>query len=246
MAAKQNKNTKKKKPQLVARKKERTKKIILTATNKLFSEKPMTEVFLEDIAEAALVSRTTLYNYFTNKDGLIFALGTHLLSKEAKKITEKAFSNDLPGNKQVLVLCELIFKSSIEQPTINLIVREFFKRIGYLNLTLEEMEEGTLEHTELVRSIENPYLRDFYIQLSKNTHFWTQAVRNGKRDKSIRTNMDAVQIVQFLHILTGGIIGELELRKNSLTRVNLERDTVLRNSLILIAQFLKSESTFDI
>ena len=61
----------KEKRQLRDRKKERTKEEILAVAEKFYSEKPINEVRLEDIAETAFVSRTTIYNYFKDKDDLV-------------------------------------------------------------------------------------------------------------------------------------------------------------------------------
>jgi AcrR family transcriptional regulator len=81
MKLNQDKHIKKDKRQLRVRKQERTKQTILTKAEKFFSEKPMNQVSLEDIAEAAFVSRTTLYNYFKNKDEIFFTLGRQTFKK---------------------------------------------------------------------------------------------------------------------------------------------------------------------
>ena len=89
MTPNQDKHIEKNKRQLRVRKKERTKKEILTEAEKFFSEKPMREVSLEDIAEAAFVSRTTLYNYFQNKDEIFFTLGMQAFKKMNEDIKKK-------------------------------------------------------------------------------------------------------------------------------------------------------------
>ena len=94
----------KKKNNLRDRKKERTKEEILAVAETFYSKKPINEVLLEDIAEAAFVSRTTIYNYFKNKDDVFFAVGKKVF-KELNETIIATLPTDLSGKEQVLFLC---------------------------------------------------------------------------------------------------------------------------------------------
>jgi AcrR family transcriptional regulator len=247
MTQNQDKHLKKDKKQLRVRKKERTKQEILKAAEKFFSEKPMSEVSLEDIAEAAFVSRTTVYNYFKNKDEIFFSIGTQAY-KEANELIEKDFPSDLSGIEQVLNLCERGFRENLEEPLHDKIVRESFNRINYRNIPMEEIHNkineniGTTKFKELIESFEEPYLIEFYIQAQKHRDVWIRAVRNGKMDNTIKINLEDVQIVEFLYMLLMGIADMVELRKSILNRIRLDNETVIINLMNLITKFLKNES----
>ena len=53
--------------------------------------------------------------------------------------------------------------------------------------------------------------------------------------------MDDEQIVHYLFIFIEGIIEQMNLRKATLKRITLERDTIVNNSLKLISLFLKQD-----
>lgn len=93
--------------------------------------------------------------------------------REINEAIETNFPNDLPGINQVLILCEQIIKGSLERPVLFIILREFFNRINYKNLPIEDMYDeimeslGTSTYDELLNTFEEPYLIDFYVQLVK-------------------------------------------------------------------------------
>ena len=236
----------KKKGKLRDKKKERTKQEILIAANKFFLKKPLNEVSVEDIAEAAFVSRTTVYNYFKNKDEIYFGLGTQFFLEINERITE-TLPNGLSGIEQVLALSNGVFAGSSESTLIHSIVNEFFNRLNLSNLAIEEMHDrimdsiGTPEHEKIINSFEESYLIHFYVQLQKFEEIWREAIRNGKNDGTITNTMDDEQIVHYLFIFIEGIIEQMNLRKATLKRITLERDTIVNNSLKLISLFLKQD-----
>jgi hypothetical protein len=100
---------------------------------------------------------------------------------------------------------------------------------------------GTTKFKELFENFKEPYLIELYIVLQKHRDFWMRAVRNGKMDNTITIDLEDVQIVEFLYMLMLGIIEQVELRKSILTRIRVDKETVIRNSLNLIAVFLRNE-----
>ena len=79
---------------LRTRKKEHTRNTIIDEAIKLFNEKPYDDVLLEDIADAAFISRQTLYNYFNNKEDIHYAVG-HKIYGEENEAVEKILETDL-------------------------------------------------------------------------------------------------------------------------------------------------------
>ena len=133
----------KKKRQLRYRKKERTREEILAVAERFYSEKPAKEILLEDIAEAAFVSRTTIYNYFENKNAVFFAVG----NKVIKELNEKVVATlpaELSGKEQVLFLCAMTFKDGIDNPIVLKITNATFDHIKSMNWKPESII-GTID-----------------------------------------------------------------------------------------------------
>ncbi|MFX1254885.1 MAG: TetR/AcrR family transcriptional regulator, partial [Promethearchaeota archaeon] len=125
-----------KKKKLRVRKKEKTRQAILAAAEEFFSKDPMDEVNLEDITEAAFVSRTTLYNYFKNKDAIFFGLGIQIMN-DTNMYYEETYPDDRPGKEQVLELCKRYRKIGRDRPLIYGIIREFYVSVQALSLNKE-------------------------------------------------------------------------------------------------------------
>ncbi|MHA2365556.1 MAG: TetR/AcrR family transcriptional regulator [Candidatus Hodarchaeales archaeon] len=234
----------KKKQKLRTKKKEKTRKEILQTAHKFFTENPFHEVTMEDIADTVFVSRTTIYNYFKNKYEVFFGIGKQIF-EEANKNIETNFPSDLPGNEQVIMLCQRGFKASFEGHIIYAIIKEFYNRVNARNLSLKEIDVevakslGTNNQKKVVEKFDEPYLIEFYKELLKNENLWIRAVRNGRKDDTIKNDLPDEQIVHFLYILMSGIVNELELEKTTLERIDMTRETVINQSLSLISTFLK-------
>ncbi|MFW9908897.1 MAG: TetR/AcrR family transcriptional regulator [Candidatus Thorarchaeota archaeon] len=240
-----------KKMKLRARKKERTRQAILSAAEKFFSEKPFDEVILEDIADAAFVSRTTLYNYFQNKDAIFFGLGIEKIEELTNRYGEK-YSDKASGIEQVLELCDIDFTPALHNPLMHVIIREFYKRIQYHKISLERIdtkmaqlrEKGLRMRTPvqevLRKNFEEPYLIEFYITLQRHTLLWTNAIKKGKSDGTISNDLNADQIVEFIYMLLMGLEEEMMLRSATLSRIRLENTTVQERAMKLIKEFLRN------
>lgn len=240
-----------KKMKLRARKKERTRHAILSAAEKFFSEKPFDEVILEDIADAAFVSRTTLYNYFQNKDAIFFGLGIEKIEELTNRYGEK-YSDKASGIEQVLELCDIDFTPALHNPLMHVIIREFYKRIQYHKISLERIdtkmaqlrEKGLRMRTPvqevLRKNFEEPYLIEFYITLQRHTLLWTNAIKKGKSDGTISNDLNADQIVEFIYMLLMGLEEEMMLRSATLSRIRLENTTVQERAMKLIKEFLRN------
>ncbi|MFW9995889.1 MAG: TetR/AcrR family transcriptional regulator, partial [Candidatus Odinarchaeota archaeon] len=237
------------------RKKDRTRKTILTEAEKLFTEKSYKNVFLDDIAEAAFISRATLYNYFKNKDDVFFAVGNQIY-KDLNETIRMTLPAELSGKEQILFLCEKTFKDGIDKPVILKTIQEFLDRINDRNLTTEEIyidvtgklgvntldnlveNLSRLEEVDLAKYFEEPHFIDFFIQLLINSDLWLKAVQKGKKDNTIKNDLEDMQIVQYISILMNGMLYEMDLRQTARDRFGLRADTIITNSLNLIGIFL--------
>ena len=252
-------NASKEKKQLRDRKKERTKEEILAVAEKFYSKKPINEVLLEDIAEAAFVSRTTIYNYFKNKDDVFFAVGKKVF-KELNETMIATLPTDLSGKEQVLFLCAKTLKDGIDNPIVLKITNDTFEHIKNMNLmpesiieliinkvgqsTLNKLTEdlSPLEDFEFEKYFDEPHFIEFFIQMLRNGEFWSKAVRKGKKDKTIKNDLKESIIVQYVTMLMNGLLSEMELRRTTLNQMGiksgLSRELITGNTLNLIALFL--------
>ncbi|MFW9847718.1 MAG: TetR/AcrR family transcriptional regulator [Candidatus Thorarchaeota archaeon] len=233
---------------LRAIKKERTRQTIHTEAEKLFSEKPFNEVILEDIADAAVVSRTTLYNYFKNKDAIFFGIGIEHF-EELINLYGMNYSDKLSGIDQVLQFCKIGFTFGRDNPLTQDIIREFYRRIQYSNISLEDWSAkyrkfiakhrvGTEQHEELLEEYDEPYLFEFYFMLERHNHLWINAIKKGKSDGTIKTDLNEKQIVEFLYMILMGIEAEMNLRESTLNRIGLNDSTIEEHIMNLITSFL--------
>ena len=228
------------------KKKERTRHDILKAARKFLLNNQFNDISIEDIAEEAFVSRTTIYHYFKNKDELFFGLGTQLF-KEENNFNEQNFPNDMTGYEQVLYFGERVFR--VFQDMVGFtIVREWFNRINHKGLfPLEEMHDeiveslGTGKYDELLENFEQPYLVEFYLEMLRIGNLWIKAVSNGKQDNTIKKEMDNEQIVHFLYVLICGVMDEICLRKSTLVRVQMDYNIIMQETMALVATFLKTK-----
>lgn len=102
-----------------------SRKRILKASRKLFSQNGYEETMIEDIAHKAEVSKATIYNYFPNKESLLIGTADEVLDR-----IRDLLNNDLrdwgnSGQKLRLVLEEFVV-SSVEYLGLS-------RRITYLN-----------------------------------------------------------------------------------------------------------------
>jgi AcrR family transcriptional regulator len=244
------------KKQLRYRKKERTKEEILAIAEKFYSEKPINEVLLEDIAEAAFVSRTTIYNYFKNKDDVLFAVGNKVFSQLNVNIAT-TLPDELTGKEQFLFLCAKTFKDGTDNPIIMKILRDIFNYIRYKNLTPESIQDlivkkigqttlnnfvedlSPLEDFEFQKHFEEPHFIEFWIQLQRNGELWLKAIKKGKKDKTIKNDLEDVTIILYATMLIYGLLSEMELRQITSIVMGFER-IITDTTLNLIAQFLEN------
>jgi AcrR family transcriptional regulator len=231
--------------QLRVRKKERTEQAILIAAEEFFSKRPMDEVSLEEIAEAAFVSRTTLYNYFKNKDAIFFELGIRQFI-DVNEYNEENYPNDQPGFDQFMQMTEIAFEDGIAKPLIFAILREFFARINQNNISLKEWAVeirkgiGTPRFERFLKEVEEPYLIKFYAQLLRNRDTWIKVIKKGKADGTIVNELEESHIAQFAYMFMSGMVEEIKLRDSELDLIGLKPKTLFERMMNQISVFVSN------
>lgn len=232
-----------KKKKLRDRKKEATEHAILKAAEEAFSKSSMDDVNLEEIAEAAFVSRTTLYNYFKNKDAIFFEIGIHQFT-DINDYNEENYPNDQPGFDQLMEMTKIAFEDGIAKPLIFAILREFFARINQNNISLKEWAAeikkgyGKPRYEKFLKESEEPYLVRFYAQLLRNRDTWIKVIKKGKEDGTIVNELEESHIAQFAYMFMSGMVEELKLRDSELDSIGLKHTTLFDRIYDLISHFV--------
>ena len=243
------------KRKLRTRKKERTRNTIINEATKLFNEKTYDEVLLEDIAEAAFISRQTLYNYFKNKEDIHYAVGNKIYKEENEEI-EKILDTDLTGKEQVLNICERLFTNSEEKPIVLMVVKDLWNNLNSRTFSSletfnqiaetvgrEKMDElietqEALDEFDFEEYFDEPNLMQEYLQFIRHNNLWTKAIQKGKQDGTIKNQLPDMQIMQFMSFVTWGTINEVMRRRSPLERVRMDMDIFSTNVIRLLSHFL--------
>ena len=244
------------KGQLRYRKKERTKEEIIAVAEKFYSEKPVNEVLLEDIADAAFLSRTTIYNYFKDKNEVLFAVRNKVF-KELNEALDATIPKESSGKEQVIFLCTKTFKDGSDNPIILTILRDSFHHIKDVNSTPESITEvivkkigqstlnnliedpSSSKNFNFKKYFDEPNFFEFFIQLLRYGKFWVKAIRKGKNDKTIKNDLDDVSIVLYVTMLINGMLSEMELRRMGSKVMGIEERIITDTTLNLTALFLE-------
>lgn len=109
---------------------------ILQAAEKLFRERRVHELTMDDVAEAAAVSKGTIYNHFKNKDDLLFQIATHgfeeLCGVVATTPTDGIFHDRL------VMLCEHVSVFFQQRKAVMRMIQEHEGRFKYFNGSMKD------------------------------------------------------------------------------------------------------------
>ncbi len=171
---------------------------------------------------------------------------------------------DLSGKEQVMFLCAKWFKDGIDNPIVLKITNDTFEHIKNMNLFPESIIENiikkigqtalnklttepvALEDFEFEKYFEEPHFIEFFIQMLRNGELWSKAVRKGKKDKTIKNDLEESVMVQYVTMLINGLLSEMELRRTASNQMGiksgLSRELIIDSTLNLIALFLNQRA----
>lgn len=163
----------------------KSRKKILRASRKLFSQKGYEETMMEDIAVKAEVSRATIYNYFANKESLLIGIADEHLERIRDLLDKELKDVEKSETKLRLVLDEFIV-SSVEYLSLS-------RRISYLN---------SVEDSPLFRTREDmvDILRELIIEAQRENSF--------RHDASVEDIVDMVMGVYLIALFEWSHIDE--------------------------------------
>lgn len=231
-----------KKPSLRDRKKQLTRERILDVAFTMFSERSFDEISVDDIAEQAMVSRATVYNYFKTKNEIYFGIGVRFFENVSKS---RKLPAGTPGIDQVVMLADIALHAITARPILEALVTAYFNEINTRNLPIEQFSNDMYPEMRFSPASvawlgdADHVLVDLHVQFLKYEAIWLEAIRNGKRDGTISNSMPDAHIAQYIYLLMSGVVDQMNLRKAALERVHFPADHVISTTLSLVRRFLE-------
>ncbi len=184
------------------RERERRIKMILDAATVVIAEKGIEGAKMEDIASAAELGKSTIYNYFASKQLLLAGLDLR-----GTKIEEKGFRNAYEvgtnGLDRVIRIERFYFKYTLE----HIVNFQAKLQIGRLSQTTFDQ-------------LKNDTLMKEYMQATQRIHqILADAIAGGIRDGTIRSDLNPERMSLLLWCQTNGVIEIIQNRKEMITTV---------------------------
>jgi AcrR family transcriptional regulator len=197
------------------REKDKRKKEILIAAEKLFSGKKGVDATMDDLAEKTELGKGTLYLYFPNKESILLALtrkGINLLQKRLIR----AIDSNKSGVKQLSENGDVFVKFLKDRPFFASLILKFEKKIW------EEKESD--KKTLLVEPI---------------LEILQKILEKGKADGTLRSDIHTKELVAILWSQMLGILNTLSGRKELLKIYGVDEDWIIRGHYRVILRGMK-------
>lgn len=213
---------------------EHTQNRIRQVANKLFKQKGLAKVNFDDIAKAALISRSTLYNYYENKEAIYFNL--HVVSvleamdvslKDPPNLAEN-LSGNLSGKQIILDMCAKLM-DSFQEHWINSYVLNEFLRESVIS-TPKTPEQSSKKPSYASKQLKYRYttlkksISQYFQFLESYVQIWEQVIQRGLADGSIRTNISPSLLITYLRMVLVGIMDQAHIQWISPERKEMQPD----------------------
>jgi AcrR family transcriptional regulator len=168
------------------REKERRRNEILDAAEKVFFSKGVSEATMDEIAEAAELSKGTLYLYFNSKEEIYFGINLRAL-RILRGLFEKALASAGPGAVNMREIGRAYYDFSQKYP-------DYFNAMIHFDAEVLKPEDagriGLECHEEGMRVL----------------GLVAESVRRGMEDGSLRSDLDPMKTAILLWAQTDGVI----------------------------------------
>jgi len=197
---------------------------IINAAEALFLSKGYDNTSMEEIANEALYSKGTLYNYFDSKDDLFFAIGSNVYSLMIK-YTEDFISKEKPGINQIRAVGYAFYEFAKNYPNYSQVLYELSLKIP--EITNKPKIELTPNENEFL-NLGNSYWALFL-----------KVINDAKSIKVIREDLSPMMIAIALSSLTSGLINELEHWQKSFKEYGFNADQIIDFIFDMVCEGLK-------
>jgi len=209
-------------PERKEREKEQRRNDIVDAAERVFFSKGIWTATMDDVAEAAELSKGTLYLYFKNKEELYYAINLRSL-KILVRLFQEAVEQGKTGFDQVFLIGRAFYRFSQEYSQ-------------YFNiLTYYEIKDVDFTDQESVARQCDMHGQDAIDLL-------IGAIRTGIQDGSIRPELDPARTAVMLWGLTSGIIQLVALKGGHLqARHGVRMDSLVDETFSVMKCMLENK-----
>lgn len=205
-----------------AREKERRRKAIIDAAEKVIFSKGLEQATMKEIAEAAELSKGTLYLYFKNKQDLYIAIcerGSNMLNQKFSKV----LAGDQTGIELIRLMGETYLDFVHNYP-------DYYNAFMYYE-NLKNTEE--LENSETAQTCEE--------NRRQAMTFMVRALQIGMQDGTIDDSYDPKELAIVLWSCTRGITTMDHMRQTGhhfkmLDEMDIETSSLFSNFLDLVGK----------
>lgn len=223
----------------VDRKYRNQRRLIIQAARNLFESKHYDDVNMEEIADAAAVSKQTLYNYFSNKDSIYFGVGVEGFIGSLDS-TEEIFRSSDRGRNLVLKLSEDYFEALVQFPLGTDIARRFMtnQEINALvERVIQKRTKGKKKRESKKRSMED-VIGDYMEQVWMYQGYWRTAVEKGLKDGSIKSTLTVDQLLLYIMALISGVVDQMQLRRIQFKQLEFDENKIKELTLSVVESLL--------
>ena len=209
-------------------KRQRMRGIIIEAAHEAFSNNPYDAVNMDDIAEKALLSRATLYNYFDNKETLYFEVGLEGWA-QTRKLLPPLIETESKGIDKIMKLIPIGFYGVLQSPLYYDILRRFMEKNNKTKSPIEEIYYNmTKEHLESLNSSGETVLLRYFHKLQKYIEISLKSLEIGQMDGSIRNDVPANHLILLNNMYMNGMLDQLILQQKALRYIEFNIDDVIK------------------
>jgi len=205
------------------REKEQRRNDIINSARKFYADKDFDEVSMDEIAEDIGLGKSTLYNYFKNKEALYFAIqlrGIHIWIEMVKK--------EVKNGNTGLEKLKLYINAT----------REFSKNYpNCLRMLYSPTSNKQLDMDKLESSAEFKEVKELFKELM---FIGIESIQTGINDGEIRTDVDPVEATILLSVIINGTVNMGSWSKEILESKEIDDEKFIKTTGDLFIHMLSS------
>ena len=205
------------------REKEQRRNDIINSARKFYADKDFDEVSMDEIAEDIGLGKSTLYNYFKNKEALYFAIqlrGIHIWIEMVKK--------EVKNGNTGLEKLKLYINAT----------REFSKNYpNCLRMLYSPTSNKQLDMDKLESSAEFKEVKELFKDLM---FIGIESIQTGIDDGEIRSDVDPVEATILLSVIINGTVNMGSWSKEILESKEIDDEKFIKTTGDLFIHMLSS------
>jgi AcrR family transcriptional regulator len=199
----------------------RSYQMIIDASERVFLDNGFQDSTMDQIANTALMSKTTIYKYFDRKEDLFIALGIRAYQKLIM-LFDQASQSDKQGLELIQLTGWKYFEFTQKYPLYRQALDFSGPKYSGAGDFLNKFPNSIREYQAL------QYFQNIFVQN------WMKIIQKGSAIGIIKVQYPAPLLTFLLGTLTSGFLDELEERKSILDSFQLSREKIFQMFLDII------------